>query len=440
MTVEYEPIKCYFTLGGINYKNGFVTSCPQNPDQLFSMSQSIKPSEIFNSAAFKKHRLDMMNGKWSRGCHLCRDPEKIGSHSMRQDYPAITDYFDSVSGAVGFNGLRHVELRFSNSCNMACKHCSVVYSSGWVSKLKNYTPDEEVEKHNLLQLLRAEHRESDFDDGELGITIDQMKEIVNDLIDNFPEIEMVAFAGGEVLYQKQFFPCLELLAQHPNAQNITIAFHTNFNAKFDPVKLTELLKPFKQTIIHISVDAGKNIYPYFRTGNWETLKNNIDTFKSLDKKTYIGLVCTTSVYQILDIEDIFKSFLELDVDTIDCAMCYSPKYIDPSLAAIEFREQVIADFAATRKMIYAERDRRLADMENSSKLRSWKPRMNRFNDIYWALKRLDEIEHYTLNNKLDSKYWEDFLVYVRKTDEIWQQNFTDYMVNYKFENNRIRRA
>ena len=57
-----------------------------------------------------------------------------------------------------------------------------------------------------------------------------------------------------------------------------------------------------------------------------------------------------------------------------------------------------------------------------------------------ALRTLKEIEIYVLNHKTTSNYWEDFLVYIRKTDEIWKHNFNDYMKKYKFENNRIRRA
>ena len=68
--------------------------------------------------------------------------------------------------------------------------------------------------------------------------------------------EKIDFAGGEVLYQKQFFPVLERLAQHPNAKNLYIFFHSNFNAPFDVNTLNDLLKPFGQTKIKISVDAG----------------------------------------------------------------------------------------------------------------------------------------------------------------------------------------
>ena len=76
-----DPIKCRYALGAINYKNGFVTSCPQQSDQLYVYKNSnvIKPSEIINSEKFKNHRLELMNGVWSPGCHLCKEAEAIGN-------------------------------------------------------------------------------------------------------------------------------------------------------------------------------------------------------------------------------------------------------------------------------------------------------------------------------------------------------------------------
>jgi hypothetical protein len=142
----------------------------------------------------------------------------------------------------------------------------------------------------------------------------------------------------------------------------------------------------------------------------------------------------------MDIEDVMQSFLELDVDTINPAMVYTPAYMNPSIMCTEFREETIQDFKAARALILKELERREANTEESHKLRAWKPRLNRFNDIHMALYTLDEIENYVLNNKITSNYWEDFQVYIRKTDEIWKHNFNDYMKKYKFENNRIRRV
>ena len=121
-------------------------------------------------------------------------------------------------------------------------------------------------------------------------------------------------------------------------------------------------------------------------------------------------------------------------------MCYSPQYINPSVMNIHFAEQVKNDIEKTRAMILEEQKKRMDNFAVTSKMRAWKSYYNRFNDIHDALRSLKEIEIYTLNNKISSEYWDAFQVYVKKTDEIWQHNFNDYMVNYKFLNGKIERV
>jgi len=457
-----SPIHCYFTLHGINYKNGFVTSCPQQPEQFVKMSQTIKPSEIFNHENFRKHRLEMMSGEWSRGCHLCKEPERIGSASMRQDYPVdlslyVGDPFyigdqdkTTEPGESWPRGLKHVEVRFSNSCNMACRHCSTVYSSGWVSKLKHYVPDDEVKIHDLKQLLRTEHRDGDDDKGELEITLDQVEEIVTDLCEYAIGLEKVEFAGGEVLNQKQFFHFLKLLAKHPNASDLIIGFHTNFNANFDPEELHHLLDPFARAIIHISVDAGKNIYPYFRTGDWEKLKSNIAKFRQFNDRADIVAVITTSAYQILDLQNIFSSLLEIDFLSIDASIVYSPVYLNPALLTFKFKNDIINDINETRNLIEKEFNRRLSNKE-FNRLSWYENRL--YTDIFRAKRALADIETYVLKTDLEAYsknlgydnltneiIYNRFCVYIKKTDEIWKQDFNEYMVNYKFINGQIERV
>lgn len=458
-----QPIKCYFTLHGINYKNGFVTSCPQQPSQLINMTQTIKPSEIFNSEGFRKHRLEMMSGKWSSGCHLCKEPEAIGSASMRQDYEADTSFYEhipkyiqefnreSMPGESWPKGLKHIELRFSNSCNMACKHCSTVYSSGWISKLKNYVPDNEDKKYDLKQLLRTEHKSAEDDMGQLEITLDQVKEIVDDLCEYAIGLEKVEFAGGEVLNQKQFFLFLKLLANHPNAKQLIIGFHTNFNANFDPKELHELLKPFATAIIHISVDAGKNIYPYFRTGDWEKLKENIKKFREYNKKANLVAVITTSAYQIMDLQNIFSSLLEIDFISIDSAMVYSPIYLNPALLTFKYKDYILADIEKTKRLIN-EIELKRRQMQDFNRL-SYDKINDRFTDIIRARRALNEIEIYIMNTNLEEysknlghhnltneNILERFEAFVRKTDQIWGQKFNDHLVNYKLVDGKIERA
>jgi hypothetical protein len=451
-----EPIKCFYTLGGINYKNGFVTSCPQQSEQLYIIPSegTVKPSDIINSIGFKQHRLEMMSGQWSKGCHLCKDVEEANAgRSMRMDYPADDSGYDAVTGAVDFKSIKHIELRFSNACNFACLHCSDVYSSGWMTKLKHYQPDAEDKQHNLEQLTRTMHRASVDDKLSIDLDIASMAEIVNDINTNFPNIQKIDFAGGEVLYQKQFFPCLELLANHPNRANITICFHSNFNAKADMARLYELLTPFggmvnpntniraASSTIMMSIDSGRNIYPYFRTGNWQVLKDNIETFKKLDvnKKMSMIIVCTTSAYQIMDLVNVFESFLDLDVDGINSSIVYTPRYINPALMMQEHRESVLQDIQEVKQLIQREKEKRLANFEQTVNMRSWSHYRKYFSDLHTAQLAIENIEQYVTNSTTTAEHYQALKVYIRKTDSIWKQNFNDYFVKYKFEDNQIKR-
>ena len=440
-----NPILCPYALGALNYKNGFVTSCPQQSDRLhtYTDTQVLKPSEIINSEGFKKHRKELMSGEWSKGCHLCKEAEDIGSPSMRQDFSLSTEdikKYNTDTGEIDFSLVQHIELRFSNSCNMACLHCSDVYSSGWMTKLKHYESDAEDKKHKLIQLTREFHKQNKDEDLSISISIHEMEEIVNDLNTHFPNIQKIDFAGGEVLYQKQFFPCLEKLASHPNAPNICLTFHTNFNATFDPVELSRLLQPFSRGLIHMSLDAGTNIYSYFRTGNWEILKDNIKKFRAVDKKCEMNIVCTTSAYQIMDIENLFASFLTLDVNHIDSSIVYTPRYMNPALMTLKFKDDVYQDIQNTYKIINDENTKRLTNIKDYEHLRSWDPFKREFKDIRTAFKALRDIEHYVFNHTPKESEYEAFLVFIRKSDVIWQHNFNDHMKKYKFINNQIERV
>jgi MoaA/NifB/PqqE/SkfB family radical SAM enzyme len=432
-----KKITCYYALGGLNFKNGFATSCPQQSDQLQILDGQL-PSEFWNNKGFRDHRKELMSGDWCRGCHLCKDAEEADSiKSMRHDYPVDETYYDEETGAVDFKGLHHVELRFSNSCNMACLHCSQVYSSGWVSKLKRYEPTLEDHTHHLDQLTGTMHRESKDDDLSIDLPMSEVERIVNDLNNNFPNIEKIDFAGGEVLHQKQFFPCLERLANHPNAENIELSFHTNFNAKFDPVQLSKLLEPFGKTGIKMSLDAGKNLYPYFRGGDWEVLKENVRKFNEINDFTKLEVVLTTSIYQMMDLPDIFESFLELDVQDIDSSIVFTPGYLNPALMMFHFKDEVMRDIKAARQIVKNAKATREANHTDYENRRGYLKSSQHWKDIESSLRSIDRIEQYVLSHKPEYKHWEAFLVYRKKTDILWKQDFNSCITNYQIDENNL---
>lgn len=435
-------IKCYYALGGINYKNGVITTCPRQANQLVYANETILPSEIFNHKNFLDLRRQLFNDQWPTGCDTCMDMERDNLSSMRLDYvldknnvfrkhtvngtPEKTNEhlmkcYDNTTHEVKKEGLRHLEFRFSTACNFACLHCSEVYSSGWTKKLRNYEPDEEVILNDLRQLLGTEHRHGPNDRNEMSLTTKQSLEIVEDLNENFPYLQYVDFAGGEVLYQKQFFPTLQKLSEHPNAKNMLISFHTNFNADFDVIKLSDLLEPFGDSSIIISVDAGRSFYPYFRHGGtWEKLEKNIKDFKEYNNFTVIDITCTASMYQMLDIYDVFDSFLSLDC-YLDASIVQTPKYLNPSLIMHDFKEETEKDIMKTYELV---------EKSANTYVKPWR------NSKHW----LDYIVNYVKNTKLSYNQFNKFLVYRKKSDEIWNQNFNDYFQNYQIVDDELIRV
>ena len=130
-----------------------------------------------------------------------------------------------------------------------------------------------------------------------------------------------------------------------------ISFHSNFNADFSVTELSDHLLPFKTTTIVISIDAGKTFYSYFRHGGtWDKLQKNIKDFKDYNNFTWIDISCTTSIYQLFDIYDVFESFIELKC-SVDASIVQTPQYLDPSLLLYDFKDDVEKDLRRTEDLI-----------------------------------------------------------------------------------------
>jgi len=411
-------IPCYYALSCIDYKFGYVTTCPRQTDRL--IVDEFLPSKIINSESFKLMRKDLASGIWPKGCWSCKESEQKNVLSMRNDFPVledgkffrqqnekpILDFFDKTTGEIDPSTVEHVEMRLSKSCNFTCFHCSTAYSSGWINLLKNYEPDSDDFRYELDQFFKPGINEY------IRYSDEQIDSIVEDLNKNFKNLSKIQFAGGELLHQKKFFDVLKKFNDHPNAENIELTFHTNFNANFDVVELSELLKKFKKSIIIISIDGGKNIYSYFRSGTWNKLNENIKLFKKNNNESELIGSCTTSIYQIMDIENIIDSFSELELDEYNASIVQVPRYLNPSLLNHDFKKYVFDDLETTY------------DYTRGNKS---------------LIKTINFIKKYVYNNNFDYRYFNAFKVFSKKIDKLTNKSFNDHFKKYKImENNLVR--
>ena len=177
----------------------------------------------------------------------------------------------------------------------------------------------------------------------------------------------------------------------------------------------------------MSIDSGKNIYPYFRDGDWETLVNNINIFRSVNNFTRLGAVCTTSAYQIMDIQNVFESLLSLDIDEFHASLVYTPEYLNPTILMLHFKDSVLTDIENTYAWLeqYPNGNLKNEALDGLNKIKTYITTHKPLTSVKWP-------------NSIDDHY-KAFIHYIAVSDKLWKQNFNDYIVNYKYNDNKITR-
>lgn len=395
--------KCHWALAAVNYKNNNrITACPRGQLFLENKSNNFLPSKFFNNEEFKKLRLSLQQGDFPFHCRSCKEWEEKGLKSYREEqnfnfwHEELEKNFNSSTGVSNFVNLEYLEFRFSNTCNFSCLHCMPEYSSSWAEIVRNHPPNENDKRYKIVQYEK--------DVPNQNWTIEEAEELADDLIENFPSIKRIDFAGGEPLYQKQFWSFLRRFIKHPNVKNCSIVIISNFNTRVNYSELANLLLNFKESKIRISVDGGSRIYKYFRTGDWDKLNQNIDHFKSINKKTILEATCTISAYQVLDLKNSIIDMFNLNVDRLHHTIVQYPTYLDPSVLKSRFLNAINHD---------------LDDIENFLKGMEYNYK------IKTTLEIVDKLRKVYTSSTTNEEDYERFCYYVERMDEIKKQNFDD---------------
>ena len=155
--------------------------------------------------------------------------------------------------------LKHVDLRWTNSCNQACVYCGPEYSSKWAQELK------ETYKSNR----------------------DARQEVKDFVFENVDHLENVYLAGGEPMLMKENKEFLLLLKEkNPNC-NIRV----NSNLSTTQTGIFELLCGFKNVHWTISVESIEKEYEYIRHhGVWKDFETNLNVISKLDHKISFNML------------------------------------------------------------------------------------------------------------------------------------------------------
>lgn len=243
--------------------------------------------ELVNSPIMNNLRHQMLNEKESPMCNACYDHEIAGVDSLRTSMNIeFGHHFDESVNETNDDGslksftMRYFDIRFNNICNFKCRTCGPAFSSLWEQENKRYNIS--IQKYSYTQLLQ-------------------------DVLDQIPNIETAYFAGGEPLITEEHYLILEEMIRQGRT-DITLRYNTNLsNLKFKNKEIFELWRQFKKRVsVYASIDHFGERAEYIRHGtNWGDIESN---FIAVKKETNINLQMNTvlSLFNYLTLKEFYQ--------------------------------------------------------------------------------------------------------------------------------------
>lgn len=177
----------------------------------------------------------------------------------------------------GFD-LRHVDVRWQNTCNFACVYCGPVFSSKWEQELglKVDRPDK-----------------------------DKKKELKQYIFDNADNLKNVYLAGGEPLLMTENEEFLQRLLD----ANPDVSLRINTNLSKTRTKIFDLIMRFKDVHWTVSVESMSARFEYIRWGGtWDDFCDNLDAISANGHKVSFNMLWfILNGHHIFDTIDYFIS-------------------------------------------------------------------------------------------------------------------------------------
>lgn len=317
---------------------GKVGACWRYPDRIGDYrTQSLE--EIWNSEQTRELRRALLNNERPKGCRSCWDFEDSGVASTRQTCNETysqnykIDFIDVLNKVSDDYSMPYepqsIEIRFDNTCNLRCRHCSPTYSSQW--EVLAFKDPEVKSFFTKWGAGRLEKKHISLPEQ----SFEQFKSAI-------PYLREVLIAGGEPLQQKRHWEMIEAMAGHEH--NITLSYNSNLvSLGIGFYNVLDHWPKFKKIILRVSVDGDDKIFSYFRTnGDINKVIENVQKLHEL-KNIEMSLTTTISIYNISRLVEIVK-FVNAAGGLFHTSIVQYPKAINPKVLPAEIKAKITRDW------------------------------------------------------------------------------------------------
>ena len=253
--------------------SGVKTCCSAGTDLGNLNKNSIET--ILHSNTAQSVRDSIINNQWHPQCSQCKKIELMGGRSERSTN--VENNYDSyvpIQLDKTYFKLKKLDLRWSNTCNLACNYCYEYFSSQW-SNIKGI-------KINTLQ---EDNQESLF------LYIEKNKDFVTD----------INLLGGEPFLQKQNSRLITILKdkRYYVLTNLALPLHNN--------KIANQIIEEPNAEWGVSFETVGSRYDYVRhNASWDQFVKNIEYVKGRKPSLIFNahpLYCAYSAFNLIEFYD-----------------------------------------------------------------------------------------------------------------------------------------
>ena len=296
-------------------------------------------TEIWNSTAQRRLRLDMLNETPNAACGRCYEQEESGFFSGRrsankhhgQHVDRVAETHDD--GAFDRFEMTYWDIRFSNLCNLSCRSCGHIFSSSWYQDQAKLAGGEWKERNKVLNYA--------------GRTETDMWEQLEPHLDY---VEQVYFAGGEPLLMEEHYNILEELVKRKRF-DVRLIYNTNFtHTELKGSSVFDYWKQFKSVAVGASLDAAGARGEYIRKGtDWAVVEQNRRDMLAICPDVDFYISPTLSIMNALHLPDFHRDWVEkglLKPQDLNVNILQDPPAYRIDIAPPEYKQQIKEKFEA----------------------------------------------------------------------------------------------
>ena len=217
--MELEKKYCASPWRGLhlNFEGNVKTCCAAHPTVLGSRNDdnswkqdNRSIDEILQSDAMKEVRASIKQGiLHPKYCENCINNENAGFGSERSWHNNISPEFDCATAELDDHKPALMDIRWNNTCNLACTYCSPYFSTKWAS----------IKGQPFNQTINT-----------------QYEDIIKYIEKHQDTVKEVALVGGEPLMMKENDRLLDILPD-----DVLITVITNMTTDFDRMPVPQKL-------------------------------------------------------------------------------------------------------------------------------------------------------------------------------------------------------